>query len=156
MNLADLRSFIDAQGRVEALYRDQEKWSEKAILNIARTGKFSSDRTIAEYAHDIWNVKPVEVVPATARRRCLRSAPHAAGERASKGCTGCSAVGSASQDAASIVARRAAPVASRPCEAVQSSTHLRSGLWLRLHNHTAGRRLDRVGPGTVPGLFRMP
>ena len=57
-------SFVDAQARVEALYRDQEKWSEKAILNIARTGKFSSDRTIAEYAHDIWNVKPVDVVPA--------------------------------------------------------------------------------------------
>jgi starch phosphorylase len=69
MNLADLRSFIDAQARVEALYRDQEKWSEKAILNIARTGKFSSDRTIHEYAHDIWNVKPVEVVAAAAKPR---------------------------------------------------------------------------------------
>ena len=65
MNLADLRSFIDAQGRVEALYRDQERWSVEAIFNIARAGKFSSDRTIAEYAHDIWNVKPVEVIPAT-------------------------------------------------------------------------------------------
>jgi starch phosphorylase len=69
MNLADLRSFIDGQARVEALYRDQEQWSKKAILNIARTGKFSSDRTIHEYAHDIWNVKPVEVVPAAAKPR---------------------------------------------------------------------------------------
>ena len=64
MNLADLRSFIEAQGRVEATYRDQERWSVQAIFNISRTGKFSSDRTIAEYAHDIWNVKPVDVVPA--------------------------------------------------------------------------------------------
>ena len=69
MNLADLRSFVDAQTRVEALYRDQEKWSEKAILNVARTGKFSSDRTIAEYAHDIWNVKPVDVVSAVNKTR---------------------------------------------------------------------------------------
>jgi starch phosphorylase len=61
MVLADLRAFIDAQTRVEALYRNQDAWTEKAILNIARTGKFSSDRTINEYAHDIWKVKPVEV-----------------------------------------------------------------------------------------------
>jgi starch phosphorylase len=69
MNLADLRSFIDAQARVERLYRDQEKWSEKAILNVARTGKFSSDRTIGEYAHDIWHVKPVDVIAAEKRAR---------------------------------------------------------------------------------------
>lgn len=65
MNLADLRSFINMQGEVESLYRDEEKWSEKAILNIARAGKFSSDRTIAEYAEDIWAVKPVDAAPAT-------------------------------------------------------------------------------------------
>ena len=68
MNLADLRSFIDAQARVEAVYRDPERWSEKAIFNIARAGKFSADRTIEEYAHDIWNVKPAEVVPAAHKR----------------------------------------------------------------------------------------
>jgi starch phosphorylase len=63
MHLADLRSFADAQARVEAAYRDQESWTEKAILNIARTGKFSSDRTIAEYNHDIWGAEPVEISP---------------------------------------------------------------------------------------------
>ena len=67
MNLADLRSFIEAQGRVEELYRDFGRWSEKALLNIARTGKFSSDRTIAEYARDIWKVKPVDVVTGEAK-----------------------------------------------------------------------------------------
>ncbi len=69
MNLADLRSFIEMQGQVEALYRDPEAWSKKAIYNIARSGKFSSDRTIAEYADDIWEVKPVEVVASEGKRR---------------------------------------------------------------------------------------
>ena len=69
MNLADLRSFIETQGKVEALYRDPEAWSRQAIYNIARSGKFSSDRTIAEYAEDIWQVKPVEVVAAEGKRR---------------------------------------------------------------------------------------
>lgn len=69
MNLADLRGFIEMQGQVEALYRKPEAWSEKAIYNIARSGKFSSDRTIAEYADDIWQVKPVEVVAAESKRR---------------------------------------------------------------------------------------
>ena len=68
MNMADLRSFIEMQGQVEALYRNPDAWSEKAILNIARSGKFSSDRTIAEYANEIWHVKPVEVVPAERKR----------------------------------------------------------------------------------------
>ena len=63
MNLADLRSFIDAQERMQTLYTDQESWNRKSILNIARTGKFSSDRTIREYAKDIWKVPPVEVTP---------------------------------------------------------------------------------------------
>jgi starch phosphorylase len=63
MHLADLRSFIEAQSRVDALYRDPEAWTEKAILNIARTGKFSSDRTIAEYAREVWHVQGVEVEP---------------------------------------------------------------------------------------------
>jgi glycogen phosphorylase len=63
MHLADLRSFIEAQSRVETVYRDQEAWSQKVILNIARTGKFSSDRTIDEYAREIWGVQGVDVEP---------------------------------------------------------------------------------------------
>jgi starch phosphorylase len=63
MNLADLQPFVEAQKQMQTLYHDQEAWIRKAIFNIARTGKFSSDRTIKEYAEDIWNVKPVEVAP---------------------------------------------------------------------------------------------
>ncbi|MFZ1415158.1 MAG: glycogen/starch/alpha-glucan phosphorylase [Defluviicoccus sp.] len=67
MNLADLRSFLTAQERVNRAYRDQESWSRMALLNIARTGRFSSDRTIAEYARDIWKVEPVDVMAAAAK-----------------------------------------------------------------------------------------
>lgn len=59
--LADLRSYIDTQDRVDREFRDEELWDQKAILNVARAGKFSSDRTIAEYASEIWNVKPCHV-----------------------------------------------------------------------------------------------
>jgi starch phosphorylase len=61
MHLADLTSYLDADGRVTKLYADQEEWAGKAILNVASSGKFSSDRTIAEYAADIWNVTPCPV-----------------------------------------------------------------------------------------------
>jgi starch phosphorylase len=57
-NLADLRSYVDAQDRVDALYRQPDAWARKAILNVARSGKFSSDRAIAEYARRIWAVEP--------------------------------------------------------------------------------------------------
>ena len=56
MHLADLTSYMDADSRVEALYRDPEEWTRRAILNVASSGKFSSDRTINEYATEIWNV----------------------------------------------------------------------------------------------------
>ena len=58
MHLADLRLYLDADRRLVELYADPEEWSRKAILNVAGSGKFSSDRTIAEYARDIWNVEP--------------------------------------------------------------------------------------------------
>jgi len=61
MHLADLRSYLDADHRLCQLYADEGDWARKAILNIAGSGKFSSDRTIAQYAAEIWNVKPCPV-----------------------------------------------------------------------------------------------
>jgi starch phosphorylase len=62
MHLADLTSYLEADQRLCELYKDPQAWARKAILNVAGSGKFSSDRTIAEYAADIWKVKacPVE------------------------------------------------------------------------------------------------
>jgi glycogen phosphorylase len=62
MHLADLKSYLEADQQLCELYADSVGWSRKAILNVAGSGKFSSDRTIAEYAADIWRVKrcPVE------------------------------------------------------------------------------------------------
>jgi starch phosphorylase len=57
--LADYASYIQAQKDVEMAYRDQENWLRKAILNVANMGKFSSDRTILQYAQQIWHTKPV-------------------------------------------------------------------------------------------------
>ena len=56
MHLADLKSYLEAQERVEALYLAPDDWTHKAILNIASSGMFSSDRTITEYATAIWGV----------------------------------------------------------------------------------------------------
>ncbi len=61
MVLADFRAYSDAHLRVDAAYRDHSKWAKMAILNTARVGKFSSDRTIREYARDIWKLPSVEV-----------------------------------------------------------------------------------------------
>ena len=61
MHLADLKAYLDADQRLIQLYSDQDAWTAKSILNVAASGKFSSDRTIAEYAKDIWNVKPCPV-----------------------------------------------------------------------------------------------
>ena len=62
MNLADLTSYCSAQDRVGALYADPGAWAHKAILNVASSGKFSSDRSISEYASEIWKVEPCPVV----------------------------------------------------------------------------------------------
>ena len=61
MHLADLTSYLDADRRLCDLYADSDGWVSKAILNVAGSGKFSSDRTVAEYAVDIWDVKPCPV-----------------------------------------------------------------------------------------------
>ncbi len=61
MHLADLPGYVQTQEKVAALYRDRPAWATKAIHNVARSGKFSSDRTIAEYARDIWGAKPCPV-----------------------------------------------------------------------------------------------
>jgi glycogen phosphorylase len=57
--LADFRAYSDAHARVDAAYRNQKNWARMAILNTARMGKFSSDRTIHQYAKEIWNLKAV-------------------------------------------------------------------------------------------------
>lgn len=59
MTVADFRSYIDAQKRVEAAYQDREKWTKMSILNCAASGKFSTDRTISDYNREIWKLKPV-------------------------------------------------------------------------------------------------
>ena len=61
MLLADLPSYIEAQDRIETLYRQPRVWDRKALMNVARAGRFSSDRTIAEYARDIWHINPCDV-----------------------------------------------------------------------------------------------
>ncbi len=61
MHLADLKSYLDADQRLVELYADPDGWARKAILNVAGSGKFSSDRTIAEYAASIWDAEPCPV-----------------------------------------------------------------------------------------------
>lgn len=61
MLLVDYQSYIDCQDEVDTVYRNPSKWAEMSILNVARSGKFSSDRTINEYCKEIWKVKPVKV-----------------------------------------------------------------------------------------------
>ncbi len=60
LTLADFRSFINAQQRVNATYQDQQTWNRMSIINAASSGFFSSDRTIGEYASDIWKVSAVQ------------------------------------------------------------------------------------------------
>jgi starch phosphorylase len=60
--LADFRSYIDCQNVLENIYQnDSKRWTRMSILNVANMGYFSSDRTINEYAEDIWNLKPIQI-----------------------------------------------------------------------------------------------
>ena len=59
--LADYQAYVDCQQHVSQAYLDRQHWTRMSILNVARTGMFSSDRTIREYATEIWNVQPVKV-----------------------------------------------------------------------------------------------
>jgi starch phosphorylase len=65
MHLADLKSYLEADENLRALYADSPEWARKAILNVAGSGKFSSDRTIAEYAREIWDVQACPVPECT-------------------------------------------------------------------------------------------
>ena len=59
--LKDFRSYADAQKKVEEAYRDEEGWARSALLNVSKSGKFTSDRTIEEYAKEIWHLEKVKV-----------------------------------------------------------------------------------------------
>jgi starch phosphorylase len=62
MHLADLKAYVEVDQRLCAVYADPNAWARKAVLNVAASGKFSSDRTISEYAKQIWGVKPCPVL----------------------------------------------------------------------------------------------
>jgi starch phosphorylase len=61
VHLADLEPYLDTQQRVDELWLDRGQWNRRSLLNIARMGRFSSDRTISEYARDIWHMKPAVI-----------------------------------------------------------------------------------------------
>jgi starch phosphorylase len=63
LTLADYRAYIDAQDRVEQAWLDTERWTRMSILNSARCGFFSADRTVRDYCREIWRVSPVRVAP---------------------------------------------------------------------------------------------
>jgi starch phosphorylase len=59
LTLADFRNYVDAQGRAERAWRDQEAWARMSVYNCASSGGFSTDRTIGEYNNDIWRLEPL-------------------------------------------------------------------------------------------------
>jgi starch phosphorylase len=64
MTAADFRSYVDAQRRVAEVFRDEDQWARMSILNVAASGRFSSDRTILDYNRDIWHLPQVAIKPA--------------------------------------------------------------------------------------------
>jgi starch phosphorylase len=61
VTIADFRSFVDAQKRVEAAFQDKDRWTKMSIINCANSGKFSTDRTISEYNNELWKLTPVSI-----------------------------------------------------------------------------------------------
>ncbi|HYO75471.1 MAG TPA: glycogen/starch/alpha-glucan phosphorylase [Thermoanaerobaculia bacterium] len=61
VHLADLPAYVETQQDVDSSYRDRATWNRMALLNIARMGKFSADRTVSEYAREIWNIRPAVI-----------------------------------------------------------------------------------------------
>ena len=59
--LADFQAYADCQDRVGKVYQERARWTRMSVLNVARSGKFSSDRAIQEYCRDIWHVDPLKV-----------------------------------------------------------------------------------------------
>lgn len=59
--LADYKSYLECQDKVSQAYKDQENWRKMSILNVARMGKFSSERSIKDYCDKIWNASPVSI-----------------------------------------------------------------------------------------------
>jgi starch phosphorylase len=90
MLLADIESYVDAQRRVDELWREPRTWTRAAILNVARIGRFSSDRAVREYAEEVWKVKPAVIrmpatkLPRTATSVTRKTAPEASTKTARK------------------------------------------------------------------------
>jgi starch phosphorylase len=63
MTLADFRSYVEAQDRAEAAFLERERWLRMSVVNTARSGRFSTDRTMEEYNRDIWKLEPIEIEP---------------------------------------------------------------------------------------------
>lgn len=59
--LADYRGYVDSHDKVDDVYRDEDEWTRRTLQNIANMGYFSADRTIQEYADDIWHIKPIRL-----------------------------------------------------------------------------------------------
>jgi starch phosphorylase len=100
MLLADYTSYIDCQDRISDAWRNQDRWTRMSVLNVARMGKFSSDRSIRDYCRDIWNVEPVSVDDIDRNEECITEwhGEHTQAEQPPSGRTGSDQRGSGSGD----------------------------------------------------------